>query len=138
MHHIYLHSKFVDMIVAAAAAAGSIDMDGRHAWSVLAAADAGDAAAAVADAGDAAESMQFRNVAAADAGGEVAVDAGEMEEIHRRSWKFATARRGVACGCPSIAPGSFGVVVDIPIDSSTNPLVALCRRCILHIFVAAA
>ena len=68
-HHIYLHSKLVDMIVAVDAAAGSIDMDGRHAWSVLAAADAGDAAAAVADAGDAAaavddagdaaDSMQF-------------------------------------------------------------------------------
>ena len=55
-HHIYLHSKFVDMIVAVDAAAGSIDMDGRHAWSVFAAADAGDAAA---------------------------VDAGEMEAIHK-------------------------------------------------------
>ena len=59
MHHIYLHSKFVDTIVAVDAAAGSIDMDGRHAWSVLAAADAGDAAAAAADAGGAADSMQF-------------------------------------------------------------------------------
>ena len=44
----------------------------------------------------------------------------------------------MACGCPSIAAGSAGVVVDVPVDSSTNPLVALCGRCILHIFVAAA
>ena len=41
------------------------------------------AAAAVDDAGDAADSMQFGDVAAADAGDAAAVDAGEMEAIHK-------------------------------------------------------
>ena len=44
----------------------------------------------------------------------------------------------MACDSPSFAAGSAGVVVDVPVDSSTNLLVALCGRCILHIFVAAA
>ena len=64
------------MIVAADAAAGSIDMDGRHEWSVFAAADAVD------DAWDAADSMQFGNVAAADAGDAAAAvdDAGDAAD----------------------------------------------------------
>ena len=45
----------------------------------------------------------------------------------------------MACGCPSIAVGSAGVAVDIPVDSSTNnPLVALCGWCMPHIFVFVA
>ena len=103
-------------------------MDCSYCATTVAAAAAGDVAAA--DAGDA--------DAAADAGDVAAADAGEMEAIHRQSWKFAKARWGVACGCPSIAVGSAGVAVDIPVDSSTNPLVALCGWCIPHIFVAAA
>ena len=44
----------------------------------------------------------------------------------------------MACDSPSFAAGSAGGVVDVPVDSSTNLLVALCGRGILHIFVAAA
>ena len=44
----------------------------------------------------------------------------------------------MAHGCPSIVPGSAGVAIDIPVDSSTNPLVMLCGWRVSHLFAAAA
>ena len=44
----------------------------------------------------------------------------------------------MACSCSGIEVGFAGVAVDIPVGSSTNPLVTLCEWCIHCIFVAAA
>ena len=44
----------------------------------------------------------------------------------------------MAHGCPSNVPGFVGVAVDIPVDSSTNPLVVSCGWRDLHLYSAAA
>ena len=96
------------LAVAADAAVGSIDMEGRHVWSVFAAADAGNVAAVAADAGNAA-------AAAADS----MLSGAGMVAIHVLPWEPVRARRGAACGRVVVIDLSDSF--DSPSDSLTIP-----------------